>query len=598
MSNGWATLPQMVLAQARLYKERPVLQVKRRGRYEAISWNDLASQIEEVALGLMDLGLKPGDRVAIFSDNQPDWAAADLGTLAAGGVTVPVYTTLTTAEIEYILKDSEARILFVQNPEKAAKIFYIQEALDLKVVLFDAPFRVSGPRIWWMGELLGLGRTAAAQTKENLKTLLASGKREDLCSIIYTSGTTGPPKGVMLTHGNFLSNCEAVHEAVPLMQEDLLLSFLPLSHVFERMAGYYLPLLAGGKIAYAENMEKVPENIREVHPTVLTGVPRFYEKFKERIDEAIKSETGLKRLILLWAIQVGQEWAGKKVAGKKISWGLRLEYAVADTLVFSKLRERLGGRLRFCVSGGAPLSKELALFFYGVGVLILEGYGLTETSPVIAVNRPDRFRFGSVGPVIPGVEVRLAEDGEILTRGPHVMQGYFKQPEATAQAIDAEGWFHTGDVGQLDPEGFLTITDRKKDLIKTSGGKMVAPQNIEAALKKDPSIADALVIGDRRKYLTALIVPHLESVGAYAKKHSIHYANLDELVENPEIEALIWKRVERVNTTLASFEQIKKIALLAQPFSMVSGELTPTLKVKRQVVSQRYAQKIEALYHE
>ena len=598
MTQGWATLPQMVLAQARRYRERPALRVKRHGRYEDISWKELGSQVEEIAQGLLDLGLEPGDKVAIFSDNGPEWAAADLGILAAGGVTVPIYTTLTSPEIEYILKDSEARILFVQNPEKAAKVFGIQKTLDLKIILFEAPYRISGPRIWWLGELRGLGRTAPPPIKETFKSRLNAGKRTDLCSIIYTSGTTGPPKGVMLTHGNFLSNCEAVREALPLTEEDLLLSFLPLSHVFERMAGYYFALFTGGIIAYAESMEKVPENLREVRPTVLTGVPRFYEKFKERIDEAVRQEKGLKQMILLWAIQVAQEWAQQKVDGKTISWDLTLAYALADGLVFSKLRERLGGRLRFCVSGGAPLSKELALFFYGVGVLILEGYGLTETSPVIAVNRLDRFRFGSVGQVIPGVEVRIAEDGEILTRGPHLMQGYFKKPQATAEVIDAEGWFHTGDVGQLDPDRFLIITDRKKDLIKTSGGKMVAPQNIEAALKKDSVIADAVVIGDRRKYLTALIVPDVERLEAYAGKQAIPYVNREDLVQNPQIEALIWKRVERVNANLASFEQVKKITLLSQPFSMVSGELTPTLKVKRQVVSQRYAQQIEAMYHE
>lgn len=598
MNQRWATLPQMVLAQAHRYRERPVLRVKCEGLFEDISWKELASQVEETALGLLDLGLQSGDRVAIFSDNRPEWAVADLGTLAAGGVTVPIYTTLTAAEIEYLLKDSQARFLFVQNPEKAAKVFYVQEALDLKVILFDAPYRISGPRVWWLGELLGLGRTSPAQMKETLKRRLAEGKREDLCSIIYTSGTTGPPKGVMLTHGNFLSNCEAVREALPLTEKDLLLSFLPLSHVFERMAGYYFALFTSGTVAYAENMDKVPENLREVRPTVLIGVPRFYEKFKERIDEHVAQTDGLKRFILLWALEVAQTWAHRKVEGLPIPWGLNFEYILADLLVFSKLRERLGGRLRFCVSGGAPLSKELALFFYGMGILILEGYGLTETSPVISVNRLDRFRFGSVGLVIPGVQVRLAEDGEILTRGPHVMQGYFKKPQDTAQVLDPEGWFHTGDVGRLDSDGFLTITDRKKDLIKTSGGKMIAPQNIEAALKKDPVITDAVVIGDLRKYLTALIVPDLAKVEAYARKHSIRTANLEELVRHPEVESFIWKQVERVNETLASFEQIKKITLLSQPFSIGGGELTPTLKVRRQVVSLRYADRIEAMYRE
>lgn len=565
MNSEWATLPQMVFEQARRYGGRTVLKVKRGGVYQDISWNELADQIKRAALGLIDLGVQPADRVAILSESRPEWAVADLSILSAGAATVPIYATLTSDEIEYILANAGAHLIFVSNPELMAKVLPLQIKMDLKVILFEAPYRVAGPRVWWFGELLGLGETAGPKVREALDERLLKTAPEDLASIIYTSGTTGFPKGVMLSHRNFLSNCDAIRQVLPVGDEDITLSFLPLSHVFERCAGYYFVLFVGGSIAYAENMDAVGANLLEVRPTILTAVPRFYEKLHERIRESVRSSSWLKRKLFAWAVKVGRG------------------NFLADRLVFSKLRARMGGRLRFCVSGGAPLSKTLAEFFYRAGVLILEGYGLTETSPVITVNRPDRLRLGSVGLPLPGVEVRLGSDGEILTRGPHVMRGYFNNPAATAEVLDAEGWFRTGDIGSLDPEGFLTITDRKKDLIKTSGGKMVAPQNLENALKSSPWIADCVVIGDRRKYVTALIVPSPDWTG-----------------EPKRLEAtrLIQEEVNRLNEKLAPFEQIKKFALLAEPFTLQSGELTPTLKVKRRVIAERYAAQIEALYRE
>ena len=568
----------MFLAQAARLGGRAVFRVKKEGEYQPVSWEQARVGIEETALGLLDLGVQPGDRVAILSENRPEWAIADLGILSAGAVTVPIYATLTGKETEYILRNSGARVLFVSNPEMMGKVVHLQKELDLKIVLFDAPYRVSGPRVWWLGELLGLGNTASAQQREGLARQIRQGNPEDHASIIYTSGTTGDPKGVVLTHANFLSNCEGVRQVIPIGEEDVLLSFLPLSHVFERMAGYYFVLSVGGAIAYAESLETVPHNLLEARPTVITGVPRFYVKTHDRILEAVRSAPPLKRALFRWALRAGSK------------------NRIADRLVLSKLRARMGGRIRFCVSGGAPLPKAIAEFFYAAGILIVEGYGLTETSPVITCNRVDRFRFGTVGLAIPGVEVRIATDGEILTRGPHVMRGYYQNPAATAEVIDAEGWFHTGDVGRLDPDGFLSITDRKKDLIKTSGGKMVAPQNLEAALKADPLIADCVVIGDGRKYLTALVVPNFEKLLEFARGKGIPVSSARDRVMEGQVHAFVWERVERVNRSLASFEQIKKIALLPEPFSLGSGELTPTLKVKRRVVSDRYAEQIEELY--
>lgn len=592
----WQTIPEMLRAQTLRHTSRDVLRFKQSGHYRGISWSGLLTQVQNIALGLMDLGVGPGDRVALLSENRPEWAMADLGILTAGAVTVPIYTSLTTEEIRHILQNAATRAVFVSNPQLMTQLLPLLDPLDLKVILFDAPYRVCGPRIWWLGELVGVGQTAGPESQSALAQRISRIRPSDLASLIYTSGTTGPPKGVMLTHENFLSNCRAVAQVLPLGEQDVTLSFLPLSHVFERMAGYYFVLSVGGTIAYAENMDTVPKNLLEVRPTVLIGVPRFYEKLHGRIQEAIRSAPSFKQRLFRWALETGRRTAECKIHKAPLPPGLALRQGLAERLVFSKLRVRLGGRLRFCVSGGAPLSKELAEFFYAVGVLILEGYGLTETSPVISVNRPDRFRFGSVGLALPGVEVRIAPDGEILTRGPHVTPGYFNHPQATQEAIDREGWFHTGDVGTLSEAGFLTITDRKKDLIKTSGGKMVAPQNLEAQLKKDPWIDDCIVIGDRRKYLTALIVPNLPGVTAFARHKGLSYADPSSLLQLSPVRACFEERVARLNEQLASFEQIKKFTLLAHPFTGMTGELTPTLKVKRRVVEERYAAEIAAMY--
>ena len=573
----WQTIPQMILAQAARHGKKAALRVKRDGSYREISWEDLVRQAQNIALSLIDFGVQAGDRVAILSENLPEWAIADIGIQCAGAVTVPIYTTLTQEEIEFILTDAGAHVIFISSPELMAKIIPLQESCDLKVVLFDAPYRISGPRVWWLGELLGLGKTATSTLKDSVEQRLKNETAQTLASIIYTSGTTGFPKGVMLTHENFLSNCRAIAQALPITETDSTLSFLPLSHVFERTAGYYFVLSVGGTITYAENLDKVGADLLEVRPTILTGVPRFYEKLHAKIKEAARTAVGPRGRIMRWAFSIGNRWTAQALNQRRISPLLVFQLGIADRLVFSKLRAHLGGRLRFCISGGAPLSKEIAEFFYGVGILIIEGYGLTETSPVITCNRADRFRFGSVGLPLDGVEVRIAEDGEILTRGPLVIKGYFNHPEATAEAINKEGWFHTGDIGKLDEEGFLFITDRKKDLIKTSGGKMVAPQNLENALKANPLIADCVVIGDKQKFISALIVPSSQ---------------------DPQTKGRIEQHVQLVNKGLASFEQIKKFILLAEPFSAATGELTPTLKVKRRIVAERYASQIAALYQE
>jgi long-chain acyl-CoA synthetase len=420
---------------------------------------------------------------------------------------------------------------------------------------------------------------------------------ENLATLIYTSGTTGDPKGVMLTHDNIVSN---VHGALAAFGDfgprDVALSFLPLCHIFERMGGHYLMLQQGVTIAYAESVEKVPANMVEVRPTLMLSVPRLYEKMYARVREKVAADSALKQRIFRWALGVGRQVFHGRVEHRNPGLGLRARHALADRLVFAKIRERTGGRLRLFVSGGAPLAREIGEFFGAVGLIILEGYGLTETSPVIAVNRPDRMKPGSVGPPLQNVEVNIAEDGEILTRGPHVMQGYYHKPEATAEAIDRDRWFHTGDVGIIDAEGFLVITDRKKDIIVTSGGKKIAPQPIENVLKTNPLIGEIVMIGNKRNFPSALIVPNFDNLQKWARAHGVTAASAEDLVRDPRVVALYDQTIKDLTKDLAQFERIKKVALLPREFTLEAGELTPTLKVKRRVVEQKYKDVIDQLY--
>ncbi|RMG38607.1 MAG: long-chain fatty acid--CoA ligase, partial [Methanobacteriota archaeon] len=447
-------------------------------------------------------------------------------------------------------------------------------------------------------QLLEKGVEFNQKNPDYVEKTIKSLSRDDLATIIYTSGTTGEPKGVMLTHGNFLSNIEGSIRALPVNNTDTFLSFLPLSHVFERMVGHFLANYVSATIAYAESIETVPQNLIEVRPTLMASVPRLFEKIYARIVESVEEGSGLKKKLFYWAIGVGREVTTYKQKRQPLPGGLKLKFGIANKLVFSKLKERVGGRIRFFVSGGAPLSKEIGEFFTAAGLLILEGYGLTETSPVISVNRLEKFKFGSVGIPLDNVEVKIAEDGEILTRGPHVMKGYYKKEAETKEAIDSDGWFHTGDIGIIDEEGFLIITDRKKNIIVTAGGKNVAPQKIENLLVTTRYIEQAMVIGDKRKFCSALIVPSFETLEKFAAEQGISFNSHKELCEHPKVKELIQQEIENVNKELASYETVKKFILLDQPFSIESGELTPSLKVKRKIVEQNYKEQIDALYAE
>ncbi len=578
--------------------DRPdAYQVRRDGRYHAISHSEVLVRVRRIALGLRELGLARGDRVAILSENRPEWAFADWACLTVGMADVPVYPTLPADQVAHILRDSGACAIFVSNTEQAGKIAAIRGELPaLKHVITFQQSADTGVDLT-LGALEARGASVdsddrAAAWKAEALTV----KPDDLATLIYTSGTTGLPKGVMLTHDNLHSNVATSATKIPFSGQDVALSFLPLSHVFERM-GDYLFWHTGTSIAYAESIDTVPLNLQEVRPTFVMSVPRLYEKMYARILENALAGGGLKKRIFFWARAVAEEWADQKLAGHTPVGLLAMKYSLAQKLVFSKLLVRTGGRLRFFVSGGAPLSPEINKFFYAAGLTILEGYGLTETSPVIAVNIPDAFRIGTVGKPIDGVEVSIAADGEILTRGPHVMRGYYNNPVATAEAIDSEGWFHTGDIGVLE-DGFLRITDRKKDIIVTAGGKNIAPQPIENKIKTNKYISQAVMIGDKRKFPVLLVVPNWDQLEAWAGRKNIIWTHRGQLLEMPTIKAKIEKEVAKEVEGLARYETPKKIALLEHDFSVERGELTPTLKVKRRVIDRDYKALIDGLYAE
>jgi long-chain acyl-CoA synthetase len=580
------------------YGKPDQLKVKRDGQWRDISSEEVRRAVEELSMGLRALGVEKGDRVALLSENRPEWAYVDLATLCAGAADVPIYPNLLAAQVLYVLNDSQAKVAFASNAAQVRKLVEVRErAPHLQhVIRFDEP-AVEGTLS--LDDVRARGREALARDREAVKRRAGEVRPGDLATLIYTSGTTGDPKGVMLTHDNIVSN---VHGALAAFGDfgihDVALSFLPLCHIFERTGGHYLMLQQGVTIAYAESVEKVPANMTEVRPTLMLSVPRLYEKMYARISEKVAADSAVKQRIFRWAVGVGRRVFQARLDKRAVGPVLRAQHRLADRLVFGTIRERTGGRLRLFVSGGAPLSREIAEFFGAVGLIILEGYGLTETSPVIAVNRPDKMKPGSVGPLLKGVEVKIAADGEILTRGPHVMKGYYNKPEATAEVIDAEGWFHTGDVGLVDSEGFLVITDRKKDIIVTSGGKNIAPQPIESVLKTHPLVAEIVMIGNKRNFPSALVVPNFDNLEKWAREHAVPAASREELVRDPKVIALYDATIAELSKNLAQFERIKRIALLPREFSLESGELTPTLKVKRRVVEQKYKDVIDRLYED
>jgi long-chain acyl-CoA synthetase len=590
-----ATLSQLFIEAVEEHDQPNALQTKVGDAYQPISHRTIADRVRHVAFGLRALGVTGDNRVAILSENRPEWAIADYACLLSGMADVPIYPTLPAEQIAYILHDSGAVAIFVSTDEQAEKIRCVRADLPAlqNVIVFDED-AAKGSEI----RLAALeAKGAAAMTPDaaaRFREAALAIKPDQIATIIYTSGTTGEPKGAMLTHGNIASNVSAVIDLLPMDPTDSSLSFLPLSHIFERMVDY-LMFAAGVSIAYVESMDTIAQNMREVRPTIVVAVPRIYEKIYARITDTALRAGGAKRAIFLWARNVGNRWSDEVLSGTKPGMVLALQHRVADKLVFSKVRAAVGGRIRYFVSGSAPLSDDINRFFYSAGLKILEGYGLTETSPVISVNTPKRVTIGTVGAPIPGVEVKIAADGEILTRGPHVMKGYFNQPEATREAIDEDGWFYTGDIGTLE-DGLLRITDRKKDIIVTAGGKNIAPQPIENRVRANKYVAQAVMIGDRRKFPMILVVPNFEQLDRWAGYKNISTANRREMLANPLVRAKMEKEVLAGLDKFAHFEKPKKVVLLEQDFTIDSGELTPTLKVKRRTVDRKFRALIDAAY--
>ena len=567
--------------------------------WRSLTHAELAERVMRTGLALKRLGITRGDRVAILAENRPGWLVADFACLAIGATDVPIYPTLPAKQLVYILQDSGAVAVFVSTAPQLAKVLEVRAQLPALKHIIGMDEDAKGQGVLWLADVYRMGAEAeAAGEGRTFRDEALSAKPDDVATIIYTSGTTGDPKGVMLTHNNIWSNVMGTLQVLQIGPTDSCLSFLPLSHIFERMAGHYTMFHAGTTINYAESIDTVPQNLGEVGPTVVTSVPRLYEKMYARVLENALAGGAVKKRIFFWARDVADRWADFKLAGEEPPAMLGWQYRLAQRLVFSKLKARTGGRLRFFCSGGAPLPADIAKFFYAAGLPILEGYGLTETSPVICVNRLERPRMGTVGPPIPGVEVRIATDGEILTRGPNVMRGYFNKPEATREVLDADGWFHTGDIGSLDADGCLRITDRKKDLIVTAGGKNVAPQPIEQLVKKNKYVANAVMLGDRRKFCIMLVVPNFEHLDAWAKYKNLAYADHRGLIRRAEAQAKMEREVFKMLPDLASYEMPKKVLLLENDFTIENGDLTPTLKVRRRVVEKKYQRQIDALYQE
>ena len=590
------TLADLLVNAVYNHPENNFLNFKRDGRWESIGSAEMIRRIENCALGLYSLGLRKGDRAAILAPNSPKWTIADAGCQFAGIVDVPIYTTLAQESVEYILRDSGSRVLFLEDAAsyKVLKDIVHRSPSVEKVVLFHGdPSDVSSTTF----ELL-LGSGSELKSNSRLiDELRAAISPDDVATLIYTSGTTGEPKGVVLTHNCIISNVIDAGEKYDFAIHDVPLSVLPLSHIFERSA-MYLYIYHGMAVHFAESVDKVPDNLAEVRPTIFIGVPRIFEKVYAKAKLKSAEAGGLKEKIFDWAIDVAKRYALKIEKNEPIPFGLRFARAVADKLVYAKLREFFGGRLRACITGGAALPDDIYLIFHGAGIAIMQGYGLTETSPVLTSNNPGSSRLGSVGRPIRNVQIRIADDGEIEAKSPGVMLGYYNKPEATRDAFTEDGWFRTGDIGQLDEDGFLFVTDRKKELFKTSGGKYIAPAPIEQKIRSSRFVNQVVLVGNDRKYAVALIVPNFDMLESYVKHKGLPAMTRPEYCKDPRIIDLMERQVASATKVLARFESVKKIALLENEFTVEGGELTPTMKVKRRVIDQKYKDLIDRTYSE
>ncbi|MFQ5903692.1 MAG: AMP-dependent synthetase/ligase, partial [Candidatus Binatia bacterium] len=570
------------------------------GQWETYTWQEVLLRVRQISLGLVSLGVKKGDRVAIFSANRVEWSLIDWANICIGALTVPIYPSSTSSQVFQFLDHSGSTILFVESAERLAKIDPLDPSLRpvKKIILMEPvgqsiPSAIESTRMLSLDELQEIG-SRSSEAHNVFERLAYSIRPEDDLTIIYTSGTTGEPKGVLTTHGHYLFMIDAIMAAIPSTDQDVNLQFLPFAHSFGRLE-HFMVVAKGYTCGFARSTETIAKDLLSVSPTLLFSVPRVYENAYDRIRSRVATGSGLQRLIFRFGVSMGQRFSLHQREGRKIPWSLRMGHYLAQRLVFSKIHSTFGGRLRLAISGGAPLAPEIADFFHALGILILEGYGLTETSTVSHVNRLDRYKFGTVGLPLKGVECRIAPDGEILLWGPNVFKGYYRDPEGTRAAMDADGWFHTGDVGEIDEDGFLRITDRKKDLIVTSGGKKVAPQVIENLLKTDPLINQVMVIGDRQKHLLALITLKLDQIREWGKRRGLEFGSPEEMTSHPQVLALIKERIRQKNRELAPFETVRSFRVLPHDFTVEKEELTPTLKLRRQIVKERYKELIEEM---
>ncbi len=588
------TLNELFLDGVDQFGELPAYRDPKGTEWVSISHREVLERVRRASAALRSLEVESGHRAAILAENRSEWALADWACLCSGVADVPIYSTLTPHQIAYILRNSGVRLVFCSTRIQLDKLLEVRDSCpDLRWIVVMDPLEETIPEgvLLW-DDFLERGREgAAALGEDRFREQALSVQPDDVATILYTSGTTGDPKGVVLTHGNLRANVDQSARVLPLSEKDETLSFLPLSHVFQRMVDYLL-YSVGCTISYARSMDLVAEDLRLVKPTIVVSVPRLYEKVYARVTGA----TGVKAALVQWAREVGLAWSEEMLAGRRPGPVLRLVYGLADRLVFRKIREAVGGRLRYFVSGGAPLSAEINRFFYSAGIMILEGYGLTETSPVTNVNSPEAFRIGTVGKPVPGTEIRIAEDGEILVRGPQVMRGYLDNPEATAEVLTDDGWFLTGDVGEIDQDGFLRITDRKKDLIVTAGGKNIAPQPIENVIKRNGYVDQVVMIGDRRPFSIVLVVPAFDRLEEWARGKGVTTGDRKALLEDPQVHRLMESEVLGSVSDLPRYEQPKKVGLLAGEFTIESGELTPSQKVRRRIVERNYADFIDAFY--
>lgn len=593
MADLVATLAQGFERQAGKYGDRTFLRDKQNKQWQSHSFNAIAAAAGRLRAGLAKLGVRPGDRVAILSDNCPQWIIVDQAALGLGAVVVPLYTTSGIEETRHVIGDSGARIIAANGAEHVKKLLAMASSLpEMHAIIALHPGAEPQAATIDAPAVITLESASGDATAP-----IIAGSTEDLATIIYTSGTTGPSKGVMLTHGNILANCYDALEALTLCDTDQTLSVLPIAHSFERTAGYYAVTMAGGQIAFAEGLTAVASNLQEIRPTVLLVVPRLLEVIYGRVMKQVESSPSYRRALFNTALSVGKQAAEYRHHGKSVPPQLAVPMALFRRLVFARITALFGGRLRYLISGGAPLPKEIFRFLAAAEVPIVEGYGLTEAAPVVSVNLDrGRTRIGTVGRPLSSVKARTAPDGELLLSGPNIMKGYYKRADDTREAIDAQGWLHTGDIASIDAEGYIAITDRKKEIIVLSGGKNISPANLETRLAADPHIAQACVIGDRRKHLAALLVPNLENLGDYLKSNGLDAARPEDVVEAPAIRQLFGSKLKEFNRPLSDVEAISAFKLVAHPFTQENGELTPTLKLRRKIVQEHYRDQIESMY--